>query len=407
MRRAAWGTVLAAVVFAVGGQLSSALAAFPGENGKILFVRSNQDYLDYRLHFMQPDGSGITRTDVGGLRSTTDPEWSPDGSRIVLARGGGFLVTDANGDEVTTVRPGWGHVDNPSWSPDGRQLLYEFEHITHCDRFLCYGSSGIRRINLDGSGDTGILEYGHEPAWSPDGDKIAFVASGNQGFGDIYVMNVDGSGVTNLTNHPSPDEDPTWSPDGQSIAFERWHGSNFNIEVHVMTATGGGQVNITNNPLPEGNAAWSPDGSWILFNRAGVIYRTDPTGRLKTYVSGDGHDGNPDWQPLILNQAPDCAGVAADPASLWPPNKHLRTVTLSGASDPDGDDVTLRVTGVTHDEGGASDWQAGASADEVQLRAARDPKGDGRVYEIAFEATDEHGATCTGETTVTVPRHKR
>ena len=385
---------------------SAAMAAFPGENGKILFVRSNQDYLDYRLHFANPDGTGITSTEIGTLGSTTDPEWSPDGSRIVLERPGGFLVTDASGSEVTTVRPGWDYVDNPSWSPDGDRIVYDFEEITHCEYPICYGFSGIRRINLDGSGDTSILEYGSEPAWSPDGDKIAFVATGNEGFDDVYVMNVDGSGVTNLTDHPSPDEGPTWSPDGNSIAFQRWHGSNFNIEVHVMTASGTGQVNITNNPLPEGNAAWSPDGRWILFNRAGVIYRTDPAGNVKTLVSGDGHDGNPDWQPLV-NRPPDCAAVTADPSSLWPPNKHLRTVTLRGATDPDANQVTLRITGVTHDEGGAADWQAGAAAGQVQLRAARDPKGDGRVYEIAFEATDGHGATCTGEVGVTVPRHNR
>jgi hypothetical protein len=43
----------------------------------------------------------------------------------------------------------------------------------------------------------------------------------------------------------------------------------------------------------------------------------------------------------------------------------------------------------------------------VLLRAERDPKGDGRVYTIAFEVSDERGATCTGEATVTVPRHKQ
>jgi hypothetical protein len=82
-------------------------------------------------------------------------------------------------------------------------------------------------------------------------------------------------------------------------------------------------------------------------------------------------------------------------------------VTLTGATDPDGGEVTLRITGVTHDEGGAPGWEPGSSPEQVLLRAERDPKGDGRVYTIAFEVSDERGATCTGEATVTVPRHKQ
>lgn len=105
-----------------------------------------------------------------------------------------------------------------------------------------------------------------------------------------------------------------------------------------------------------------------------------------------------------VNTPPDCSSVAASPATLWSPNHAFHTVTLSGATDVDGA-TTLAVTGVTQDEpvGGAPDAAAGSSADQVQVRAERVGNGDGRVYRVAFTATDTDGATCTGVATVSVP----
>jgi hypothetical protein len=100
--------------------------------------------------------------------------------------------------------------------------------------------------------------------------------------------------------------------------------------------------------------------------------------------------------------------VTATPDVLWPANKKLRSVTLSGATDPDGDTVTRTVIGVSHDEraGRIPDWRIRDDG-TVLLRADRDPRGDGRVYTVEFKVTDEHGATCTGTAAVSVPRHKQ
>jgi hypothetical protein len=117
----------------------------------------------------------------------------------------------------------------------------------------------------------------------------------------------------------------------------------------------------------------------------------------------------------LINSPPSCAGVAPSTTKLWPPNHKLRDVTLAGATDPDGDAVTLTITGVTQDEplDGAADGHttpdatAGASGDRVRLRAERSGRGDGRVYRIAFTATDPSGASCSGTVTVSVPHDKR
>jgi len=117
---------------------------------------------------------------------------------------------------------------------------------------------------------------------------------------------------------------------------------------------------------------------------------------------------------IAYNAPPDCSAVTASPDVLWPPNHKLRNVTLSGLTDPDGDPVTLTITGVTQDEpinglgdGDTSpDAAVGATSSQVLLRAERSGLGDGRVYEISFTGTDIAGATCTGTVTVSVP-HSR
>ncbi|RZU48664.1 hypothetical protein EV385_0382 [Krasilnikovia cinnamomea] len=115
----------------------------------------------------------------------------------------------------------------------------------------------------------------------------------------------------------------------------------------------------------------------------------------------------------IINKAPVCTAVKADKGALWPPNHKFVTVSLGGATDPDGDSTALTITGVTQDEAlnGTGDgdtgpdaaWVNAAVKDKVQLRAERAGTGDGRVYRIAYSVSDGKGGTCTGTATVGVP----
>jgi hypothetical protein len=117
------------------------------------------------------------------------------------------------------------------------------------------------------------------------------------------------------------------------------------------------------------------------------------------------------WEAGPANTPPDCSAVKADPKVLWPPNHKYRLVTLSGATDPDGDPVTLTITRVTQDEplngpgdGDTSpDAKAGSVSNKVFVRSERSGSSDGRVSRIAFEGSDGKGGTCTGSATVGVP----
>jgi len=132
----------------------------------------------------------------------------------------------------------------------------------------------------------------------------------------------------------------------------------------------------------------------------------EPIGGLGAYVD--------EVSVELANRPPDCSGVTASPTVLWPPNHKLQTVTVAGATDPDGDAVTITITGVTQDEplNGAGDGNtspdavAGETAAQVRLRAERAGGGDGRVYVVAYTATDANGASCSGTVTVSVPHDR-
>lgn len=111
-----------------------------------------------------------------------------------------------------------------------------------------------------------------------------------------------------------------------------------------------------------------------------------------------------------LNHNPVCSSVTGGP-NLWPPNHKLHLITLTGATDPDGNPITTSVTGVTQDEplNGLGDGDtspdafAASASNQVWLRAERSGTGDGRVYRIAFQVTDGLGGQCTGVARVGVP----
>ena len=99
----------------------------------------------------------------------------------------------------------------PSWSADARALAYT-TYRPSPDIFVSFIYQGLLQNPTKGVGTNYI------PVFSPDGTRIAFM-SGRDGNPEIYVMNVDGSNLRRLTNHPAGDGTPTWSPNSEQIAF--------------------------------------------------------------------------------------------------------------------------------------------------------------------------------------------
>src|SRR5207248_3750143 len=110
-------------------------------------------------------------------------------------------------------------------------------------------------INADGSGERVLADNGFPGAWSPDGGQIAFNRNG-----DVYVMNVDGSGVTQLT-HDGTASPTAWSPNGQQIAFISTRDGD--EETYVMNAEGSRVTRPTPNtaPDPARRPGWATDAT--------------------------------------------------------------------------------------------------------------------------------------------------
>ncbi|MEO6509109.1 MAG: DUF5050 domain-containing protein [Patescibacteria group bacterium] len=164
------------------------------------------------------------------------------------------------------------------------------------------GDNEIYTMNSDGSGLTNIsntVGIYYYPRWSPDGTKIVFV-SDRDGNNEVYTMNADGSSQTRLTTNSARDDTASWSPDGTKIAFTTNRDGNY--EIYTMQADGSSQTRLTNNAATEYNPSWSPDGIKIVFtsNRDGnvEIYAMNANGSSQTRLTNNATDDyNPSWSP--------------------------------------------------------------------------------------------------------------
>jgi TolB protein len=153
---------------------------------------------------------------------------------------------------------------------------------------------------MDAVGRVAILtEDGDHPTWSPDGTRIAFDwAAGALGSSDIWVMNADGTGRTNLTQTETViEKDPSWSPDGKRLVFTGGDLPNLDI----MNADGTGRRALVKGQSAAG--VWSPDGSRVAFIApAGSGFglftvHDDGTGQVRLTPEGATADGPPSWSP--------------------------------------------------------------------------------------------------------------
>ena len=167
------------------------------------------------------------------------------------------------------------------------------------------GVSQIFVVNFDGSDPTRLTDLADgacQPAWSPDGVRLAFTSPCNANKevytgAQIFIMNADGSNLEPLPSVPGGDFDPAWSSDGRRIAFTSLRDRH--AQIYVMDVESKVITNLSNNPAAEMQPSWSPTGAELLFtgeraDSLDIWIMPEQGGSSKRFTRGR-EDTHPDW----------------------------------------------------------------------------------------------------------------
>ena len=268
-----------------------------------------------QLYLVNADGTDLTQLTIME-RGACQPSWSPDGSQLVfispcLGRADFFetiynesslYIINADGSGLKQLTPAPGSDFEPAWSPDGTRIAFTsvrggFRQIYSLD---------IETLEVSLLTNTTSAIESSQPAWSPDGTKIAYMAR-RVGAYQIWSMNADGQEAVQLSHSGQElwDYLPSWSPDGRTVFFNQRRPGAFRPWLMQLD-----YQNLEQEPrrmnfvTPIEDVSFSPDGYWLVFegmdnegNRE--IYYMTVAGSGRTRLTNDPKiDFDPAWRPL-------------------------------------------------------------------------------------------------------------
>lgn len=190
-----------------------------------------------------------------------DVIWSPDGEWLAYTTDGwnaGMIRADGSGAHLLPNPRGFYNLPI-QWSPDSR-YVYTLSSTNCCDPLELWRYDTLTKTNsfvsaqqIDGLISNRKIDIRHYLTFSPDGKRIAFV-----GKSDVFLMNLDGSQLQNLTLSPQIESSPSWSPDGQSLVFaRRENNSSAQDDLYTIRVDGTNLTKITNNVLFDSFPFWT------------------------------------------------------------------------------------------------------------------------------------------------------
>jgi Tol biopolymer transport system component len=230
--------------------------AWSPDGDRLLFTspcrQKRDEYPNAAIYVVNADGSGISPliSLVGGVY---DADWSDEGITFTYLENNqpSLWMAGTNGGAAVKISRGTARDRQPSWSPGGDRLaLMNTSRAGGATIFWVFADGSFNGSNPD---QVTRDQLANEPAWSPLGNLIAYQSNQH-----IWIVPWEGRGFGGVRiSDKGPNDGPAWSPDGQWMAFETWRDAA-NHDIYIMTANGGQPTRLTNHSAAEYHPAWRP-----------------------------------------------------------------------------------------------------------------------------------------------------